>query len=255
MTGNIPAESSWEISRLGKFTSSRIDDLLTPPKSAEDKKAGNLGETAKTYIKERAAEIITGTTRQITNWAMDWGNTYEPVAAEQLLQVYPDMAYLGKENPRFFRYSDFSGGSPDGWDLIKKLVFEIKCPENPANHVEYCLLSTGLDLKKAERAYYHQIQMNMLCVAKEFGFDFSEMKAVFASYCPIVNEPYITLKTLVIEPDMEFYEKISKVIARAESELADIVWSLNKTHASVIIASKDETVKAVIVEEACMLKI
>jgi hypothetical protein len=254
MTGNIPAESAWELARIGRFTASRIDDILTDPKSAEDKKAGRLSASAKTYIKSRAAEIITGTTRQVTNWAMEWGNTYEPLAAAMLLELYPDMTYLGKENPRFFKYSDFSGGSPDGFDEGLKIVFEIKCPEDPGNHVDYCLLSSGADLKKSERDYYHQIQMNMACIAKEFGYKFSDMSAVFASYCPIVNEPYIKLKTLTIEPDMEFYEKLPGVIRKAEAHLADVVWALNKQNA-VILAVYDQEVKAVIVQGENDLKI
>lgn len=234
MTGNIPAETSWEIARLGKFTSSQIDKLFTPPKSAAAKAAGELGETAKTYVKERAAEIITGTTRQVTNWALEWGNTYEPIAAEKLALRYPGLEYMGKENPQFFPYSDFSGGSPDGWHLEQKLVFEIKCPENPANHVEYCLLADGYELKELQRDYYHQIQMNMACVAKKFGIPFKEMAAVFCSYCPIVNDPYPDFHTVTIEPDMEFFTRLPKIIERAENMLAEIVWNLNRDHSKVV---------------------
>ena len=230
MTGNIPAESPWEIQRLGKFTSSKIDALFTEPRSVKAKAAGELSESAKTYIKSRAAEIITGTTRQVSNWAMEWGNTYEPIAAEKLALRFPGLEYLGKENPRFFRFSDFSGGSPDGWHVEMKLVAEIKCPEDPANHVEYCLMQTGNDLKESERDYYHQIQMNMVCVAKEFNIPFKEMRGVFCSYCPLVNEPYQDIKTLIIEPDMDFIAKLPLVIEKAESELADIVWGLNREH-------------------------
>lgn len=251
MTGNIPAETAWEIARLGKFTSSRIDELLTEPRSAAAKKAGLMGETAMTYIKSRAAEIITGTSRQVTNWAMEWGNTYEPIAAEKLGLKFPGMEYMGKENPVFFPYSDFSGGSPDGRHLDQKLVFEIKCPENPENHVEYCLLKDGLDLKASERGYYHQIQMNMICVANEYAIPFSEMKAVFASYCPIVNDPYPDMITLTIEPDMEFYERLPRVIERAESELADIVWRLNKNNkGSALVAQHDPITGATIIQNA-----
>lgn len=256
MTGNIPAETAWEVARLGKFTSSQIDKLFTPPKSVEDKKAGKLGETAKTYIKSRAAEIITSTTRQVTNWAMDWGNTYEPMAAEKLALRFPGMEYMGKENPRFFRYSDFSGGSPDGWHLELMLVFEIKCPENPENHVEYCLMESGADLKACQREYYHQIQMNMACVAKEFKIPFKSMKAIFCSYCPIVNEPYRDLKVLSIEPDMDFYEKLPVIIDKAETALADVVWALNRNNdVSGLIAKHDPATNSTVIEDENALKI
>lgn len=239
MTGNIPAESPWEIARLGKFTSSQIDALFTEPRSKEAKAKGELSETARTYIKSRAAEIVTATTRQTTNWAMEWGNTYEPMAAEKLILRYPGMVYLGKENPIFFAFSDFSGGSPDGLDQELKLIFEIKCPENPVNHVEYCMMLTSEDLKDAQREYYHQIQMNMACVAKKWGVKFSEMKAIFCSYCPIINDPYIDIHTVVVEPDIEFFQRLPKVIDRAENSLAELVWLLNRNHRSSLIAQHD----------------
>lgn len=238
MTGNIPAESIWELRRLGKFTSSQIDKLFTEPRTKEAKAKGELSESAKTYIKSRAAEIITGTTRQVTNWSMEWGNTCEPVAAGKLKLLYPDMEYLGKENPKFYEYSDFSGGSPDGTDSVARLIFEIKCPEDPSNHVEYCLMETSQDLKEAQREYYHQMQMNMACFAKALEVPFDTLKAVFCSFCPLVNEPYPDTHTLVIEPDMEFFERLPKVIERAENELASLVWVLNKANRGAALLSQ-----------------
>lgn len=251
--GNIPAETEWEIARLGKFTSSRINDLFTEPKSKAAKERGDFGETAKTYIKSRAAEIITCTTRQMTNWAMEWGNTYEPMAADKLKIRFPGMEYWGKENPMFIKYSDFSGGSPDGGHVEMKLIFEIKCPEDPANHVEYCLLKTGEALKACQRDYYNQIQMNMVCFAKKYNIPFEEMRAVFASYCPLVNEPFQDLKILFVDPDLEFYQRLPSVIERAEKELAEIVFSLNKN--SVAVAHHDASINATIIEDANALKI
>lgn len=247
MTGNIVAESAWEIARIGKFTSSKIDALFTEPKSAEAKKKGELSESAKTYIREKAAEIITGTTRQVDNWSLEWGNTYEPYAAELLKETFPDLLYLGKQNPEFFKYTDFSGGSPDGVDRKHRLVFEIKCPEAPVNHVEYCMLESAEELKKSQRDYYHQIQMNMACVAKEWDVDFMDMKAVFATYCPLVNEPYPKLRSMVIYPDQSFYERLPYVIADAEKKLAEIVWALNNP--SAVIATNDKQVGATVIEK------
>lgn len=255
MIGNIFAESPWEIARLGKFTSSKIDALFTEPRSKADKEAGKLSETAKAYIYEKASEIITGTTRQFTSAATEWGENYEQEAAEFIQTLYPHMEYFGKKEPKYFAYSDFSGGSPDGVDYEFNVVHEIKCPENPANHVEYCLMKSGQDLKEAQRDYYHQIQFNMMAVAKDMGLAFNKISAVFHSYCPIVNEPYLKLKSLEIEPDMDFYEKISKVLPRAERTLADVVWALNAQNNQVIIAAHDPKVNATIIEDPNALKI
>lgn len=246
MTGNIIAESPWEIARLGKFTSSRIDALFTEPKSVEAKKNGDLSDSAKTYIKEKAAEIITGTTRQIDNWSMEWGNTYEPHAADILKETYPDMIYLGKQSPQFFKYTDFSGGSPDGVDKVNRIVFEIKCPEAPVNHVDYCMLQSAEELKKSQRDYYHQIQMNMACVAEDWAIDFMTMKAIFTTYCPLVNDPYPKLRSLVIYPDQSFFDRLPGVIANAEKKLAEIIWSLADQPA--VILNRDKQVNATVVE-------
>lgn len=227
MIGNVIAETPWEKNRIGKFTASNIDALLTPPKSKEAKESGELSESAKTYIRGRAAEIVTGTIREVQTFSMDWGKQWEPHAAGLLKEVYPEMIFGSIEQPTFFKYSDFSGGSPDGWDPVNKLVAEIKCPEDPANHVEYCLLQSAFELKKERRDYYHQIQMNMLCVAKEFEFDFFEMTGIFASYSPLVNDEYLKLKILDIHPDQEFYDRIQVALEKAENYLADIIISLS----------------------------
>jgi len=242
MIGQVIAETPWEIQRLGKFTASCIDALLTEPKSAEAKKKGDLSEIAKTYIRGRAAEIITGTIREVTNSYMEWGRQYEPDAAALLKELYPSMQFASMDSPTFFKYSDFAGGSPDGWDKENKLVAEIKCPEDPANHVEYCLIVNAAELKKVQRDYYHQIQMNMLCVAKKFGVEFHEMKGIFASYCPLVADGYLKLKIIEIFPDMEFYEKIHPALSKAEDYLADIIYSLiQKNGQNNSIAVKDIT--------------
>lgn len=227
MIGNIIAETPWEIKRLGKFTSSEIDNLLTEPITRKAKEAGELSETAKTYILKKVSEIITGTRREVSGPAIEWGELYESEAAALIKEIYPSFKYMGKENPEFFPYSDFSGGSPDGLDEAAKTVHEIKCPENPVNHVRYCLLKSGEDLKEAERDYYHQVQMNMLCVAVCKGWNLSDMKAIFTTYCPIVNDPYPRIKMLTIYPDMEAIEKLQAVIPAAEQMLADIVWELS----------------------------
>lgn len=234
MTGNILAESEWELQRLGKFTSSRIDDLLTPPKDKEAKAAGEMGETAKKYILEKAAEIITGTHRDLSTYSTEWGNMYEAEAGGLLVEMFPGLEYYGKVTPQFFPYTDFSGGSPDGGHKERGLIIEIKCPENPANHVKYCLLESAAQLKKEERAYYHQIQMNMACAAKKWGCDFMDMKAIFASYCPIVNDPFPKLKTIMVYPDGDFIEKLPAILDRAEIELANTVAKLKNTNSASI---------------------
>lgn len=245
MIGNIYPDNKWLTDRLGCFTSSEIDNLLTEPRTKAAKDAGELSETAKSYINSKAAELITGTIRDFSNAATEWGELYEAEAADILKTLYPALIYHGKQNPKFFPYSKFSGGSPDA--VAENTVFEIKCPENPANHVAYCLLQSADDLKKIERAYYAQIQMNMLSVAKYTGVDFMFMKAVFCSYCPIVSDGFMKIKTLHVYPEQEFADKIDKIIANAEKLLAEIIQLLTVT-GEIVIASYDNNVNSLLIE-------
>src|SRR5690606_36305755 len=105
----------------------------------------------------------------------------------------------------------------------ERIIDEIKCPENPKNNIAYCMITGNEAMIAADRAYYLQMQMNMACVAKYLGVPFESMKARFTSYCPLVNSPYKDIHHVMIDPDMEFYERLPKVIDRAERKLAEIV--------------------------------
>lgn len=212
MIGNIIAESVWELNKLGKPSASGIADLFTEPKSAEERASGELSVTAKKYLAKKASEIVTGTIRQLETFSTTWGNDYEPIVAEKIKEQYPDFEYYGKVNQVFFPWTDFSGGSPDGVCRPNRIVFEIKCPEDPANHVLYCATE---DLKKAEKDYWYQIQMNMAVMAKQWGCDFMDMKGMLVSYCPLVNPPYKDFHKILVMPDAEFYTKLPVIMDKA----------------------------------------
>lgn len=221
MTGNIFPETEWEKNRLGSFTSSQIYKLFTEPKTKSDKEASNLSETAKAYINEKASEILTGTVRQFTSSATEWGCDMEPRCIELLKKEYPKIEYFGNENKRFFKLTNFAGGSPDA--VHENLVFEIKCPENPANHIEYLQCKNAEDLKREHKDYYYQLQMNMAALAKHYSIDFSLMVGYFVSYCPIMLNDKLKLDVLEIMPDFNFYNKLTSTIEKAEAYLLKII--------------------------------
>ena len=226
MTANIYPEDQWGLERLGKFTSSEIFRLLTDPKSKEAKERGELSSGAKTYVYETIAEILTGTVRQVSNLPMlEWGNLYEPDAVSLLAKTFPKLEYFGNENKKFFLLRRFSGGSPDAVEFESRTVFEVKCPENPAVHVEYLLLNE-LSLKETCKDYWAQLQMNMMCLAKEIGCGFRDMQGVFASYCPLMQEEENKLKLITVMPDLELEMKINSSLDRAESFMTEIIGKL-----------------------------
>lgn len=242
MIGNIAAQNEWEINRLGKLTASKIRNILVEPKTKEARANGELSETLKTYLIEKVTEIATGTTRQISTYSTQWGEEYEPVAAMRIKERYPDFVYLGKDNPQFFEYSDFSGGSPDGYSPSAKIVGEVKCPENPANHTAYLLLKDQYDMQRAEPDYYCQLQFNMMCMAKHLGCEFSEMKGLFVSYCPIYEGVFEALqyKEMVILPDMDIYEKINTALPKAEKALAEAYSEMLELTKSVTLITGEQ---------------
>lgn len=205
MIGNIYAETEWEKLRLGKITASEFHKLLTEPKLKSAKEAGELSEGAKTYINSKVSEVLTGTTRNLYSAATEWGNLYEQEAFEKLREIYPEMEYFGNDNRLFVEYSPISGGSPDAKD--SKTLAEIKCPENPANHIEYCTWKNELDLLKNKKEYYYQIQFNMLACGLRHG--------IFVSYCPIMLNEKDRLKIISVTQDESFIALVPEVLKKA----------------------------------------
>jgi len=218
-------DGEWMQKRAGSFTSSQIGCLFTEPRTKAAKEAGELSETAKTYIMQKVSELLTGTVRNTFRTPeMEWGLIQEPYAIELLQDKYKGLTYYGAENPKFFQYSDFSGGSPDAVSYEDKLVFEIKCP-NPTTHIEYLLCEN--DIKSMNKEYWYQIQMNIACVAHELDINPMELKGVFVSYCPLMIEPKLRLAIYDVPADEEFQTNFPNVISKAENYLRTIIDKFN----------------------------
>lgn len=222
---NIYPSDPWQIERIGCFTASEIDNLFTDPKTKADKDSGELSDTAHKYVLSKISELMTGTIRSLGSMpALDWGNKYEPEAIEALKSFYPGIIYYGNDTRRFFKYSSFSGGSPDAVD--GNIVFEIKSPENPANHIKNLLITTQEQLKSEYRGYYHQLQFNMACVAKSLLIEFKDIRGQFVSYCPLMQDESKKLYGINVEPDLEFKKQLDERIERAERKLKEIIKQL-----------------------------
>jgi len=137
----VQGSPAWHNARLGKITCSRFKDILTQPRSKADREAGNLSVTAKMYMMDVVAEILTGQSQEApTTKAMQWGLDNEP-AARQLYaeRTGHDVRQVGfYEHPSEPRF----GGSPDGLIDMPGMPgggVEIKCPFNTAIHLGYIL--------------------------------------------------------------------------------------------------------------------
>jgi hypothetical protein len=196
-------QNEWLQQRLGKFTASEIHKLLERGRNKDE----YFGKGAATYVRTKLAEILTGTVVELTDVpAIEWGNSNELEAVTEFEKVTGlKVDYYGKANPKFFQYSDYSGGSPDGL-TNNDAVIEVKCPANSAYHVMFLLMDDD-DLKE-RKDYFAQVQMNMLCTGKQ--------KAYFVSYDPRMTDPSHKIRIMEVKYDEEFIETLKERIAEAE---------------------------------------
>ena len=204
------------IERDGKFTSSEIWKLLVNGKTKGDV----FGETAKTYIKEKAVEILTQRKKEsFSSRATDWGNEYEYKAVQEYNRFnFCEVEYFGSSNPKFFvcpEFEEYAGGSPDFLECFNKIVGEVKCPYDSVNHLDNLLLYSQDEFKKLHKEYYSQIQFNIHCTGSELGH--------FVSYDWRFSKYEDQLFILPIEKDKEHIDLILDRLKIAIDNLNELI--------------------------------
>jgi len=195
----------WERVRIGRFTSSEMYKLLTPPKAKVDKEAGNLSETALTYISVKVAETITGQKKQDSYaFPLVYGKQTEPEAIEYFCKV----TGFEHEPIGFIVFGDHAGGSPDG--IINGTeILEMKCPYAVETHIDYLMMVDQWDLKRYNPGYYYQCQSNLLFSDKSLCH--------FASYDPRYPEKQ-RLVRIPVKPDNDAFDRITNILPKAIEE-------------------------------------
>jgi hypothetical protein len=196
--------NEWLTKRCGKITSSEVYKIMTVGRKE------TFSQTAKSYLKLKAAELLTGEPfDRPTTYAMEWGNSHEFEAIQTLQNhLEKEVEYFGGGNPKFYEKSKFWGGSPDGF--LDDVVVEVKCPFNSSEHLEHLLFKTQEDLKDYAPEYYWQILSNMLLTGKE--------KGMFVSYDPRYPDSH-KLKVLDIYFDKSDAKLLEERILLASKEL------------------------------------
>lgn len=153
----------WFNQRKYRFTSSCVHKLITEPRSKEAKSAGELGETAKSYIMEKVTLEIGGFIPEFENDATEWGNNQE----DKTRRWYEQLTGLEVIEIGFIKVNDFYGGSPDNaviddseTDRVGGL--EIKNPYNSTNHLKHCLIDSAEYFKAKHPEYYWQCISHMI---------------------------------------------------------------------------------------------
>jgi len=110
----------WRQQRYGKFTSSRINDLMG---------IKGLGKTGETYAFDMACDIVFGQNEDegFTSFDMQHGIETEPLAFE-FFKWQKSLQFLEVTECGFFALNQNTGGSPDGL-VSDNSVLEIKCPK------------------------------------------------------------------------------------------------------------------------------
>lgn len=140
--------SEWFDSRLGRFTGSRISELMG---------IKGLGKTGENYAFENACEIVFGRNEEETfvSFDMQRGIDLEPLAFNKFKEI-KSFDFIEVEKCGFFPFGKNAGASPDGL-VNKDAVLEIKCPKP---NKFFNLVHKGLEA--IDNNYIDQMQMEML---------------------------------------------------------------------------------------------
>ena len=180
--------SEWFNQRIGRFTASRISDLLG---------VKGLGLTGESYAFKLATEIVFGRDEeQLETWDMKRGNELEPVAFELFQSLHE---FENVQPSQFFPFGDNAGASPDGLVGLDA-VLEIKCPR-PEKFFK--LIAEGE--KTIDKGYVAQMQMQMMCT--------NSQRAHFFNYIEYNSEPMY--HEIIVERDEEMINLIKERIKEA----------------------------------------
>lgn len=147
----------WHEKRRGKFTSSRINDLMG---------IKGLGKTGETYAFEMAVDIVEGWDEDDTfmSYDMKMGVEMEPYAFQKFKQL-KSSEFLEVTECGFFALNENTGGSPDGL-VSDNSVLEIKCPK--PNKL-FRLVADGI----IDQVYIDQMQHQMWVTGTKQAYFFN----------------------------------------------------------------------------------
>jgi putative phage-type endonuclease len=176
----------WYKERYGKFTASKIIDLLG---------VKGMGLTGETYAIDKAIEQLYGEVEEgFTSKDMQRGIDLEPIAFAKFKEVHSN---LNVQNCSFFTYGEHAGASPDGL-VDEDAILEIKCPKGK----KFFRLVAEENIDKV---YIAQMQMQMLASGRK--------RAYFFNYLEVNDKVYH--HTIIVERDEDMIELIKERLTEA----------------------------------------
>lgn len=196
-------DTAWHQQRLGKLTSSRFADMMAQGRAKNDR----YGVSAMKYIYEKIAEQLSSQPHIVTSQATDWGTQMEFDA----IQKYEKERGVTVNQVGFVDWGEYAGGTPDGI-VGDDGIIEVKCPFNPANHIETVL--EGVIPQK----YIFQVQGNLMVTDRKW--------CDFISYDPRILEESLQLKIVRMERDEEIIQSIKDRISEVAEKIKELTLNL-----------------------------
>lgn len=194
----------WFNQRLGRFTASRIDELMG---------VKGLGLTGEDYAFQNACEVVFGRNEEdsFVSYDMQRGIQLEPLAFAKFNEIN-QFNFIKAEQASFFPYGEHSGASPDGL-IGSDAILEIKCPRP---NKFFKLVEKGVSA--IDRLYIHQMQMQMLCT--------NSKRCYFFNY--IIYNGVEMWHEIIIDRDDTIINKIKERIELAIELKLQFIESLKK---------------------------
>jgi hypothetical protein len=227
--------ADWFDSRTGRFTWSQVYRLLgpgkrlmTPEERLELKKTNPksqakyiedetiLSDGALTYIKEVIAETLTGVSHSSGGYATQWGEDHE----EEGKNYFMEQTGLTINEVGFVPFLTIAGGTCDGDIPEYEAIFELKCPYNSINQIDYFTELTAANFKELYPEYYWQVQGNMLGRKCQ--------KCLFCTYDPRMPEEY-KMRYVLVEANPEDQKYLLLKLDLAEQNKNETLEKLKQT--------------------------
>jgi len=187
----------WFAQRLGRITASNFGALMTMPRSKKDREAGLISQTTRSYLIKKVSEVLTGTHKEFSTSALEWGSDTEDEARkiyelENMVEVKQIGFAILKSNP-------IVGGSPDGLVNDDGMI-EVKCP-NSDTFTGYLLGDSII------KSYMAQIQGNLWILERKW--------CDFIVYDPRVIDEKLRIHIERVYRDEEYIKKIADAVEKA----------------------------------------
>ena len=173
--------------RIGKFTSSRISDLMG---------IKGIGKTGESYAKTKAIELFTGSFDEgFSNLDTARGLELEPYAFNKAKEIFA-LELKKVYESRIIQYDSNNASTPDGF-INEDTVLEIKCPRQ-GKVLDF--IAEGVSA--LDKNWIDQVQHQMMCSKRDY--------AVIFLYC-IINGDEVYHYDTINRDDLRIQLMIERV--------------------------------------------